>query len=432
MQAPLQYNAQVTLRELLVANRARWYILALLFLITTNNYLDRIVLGIVIPSIMKDLRFNELEYGYVVSTFQFSYAIGFLLMGRFIDRFGVRLGYVVSIGWWSVSAALHSTVRSPAQLGFWRGMLGLGESGNFPAAIKAVSEWFPKRERAFATGIFNAGSNVATMIGPPVFVWIAARYGWRTCFVVTPVIGTVSLTLWWLLYRSPARHRWVTPEELALIQSDSDEQQDEPPMKWVRVIRIRKTWGCILAKFFSDPVWWFYLTWLALYFKNARGLSLKEIGWALPCIYLMADFGSVFGGWLSGWLIGRGWAPARARKACMFGFALCMPVAATAVLMPKTWMAVALISLATSAHQAWSANLYTLTSDLFPKTAVASVTGIGGFMGGMGGVLFTALLPGYLVTHFGYGPVFVIMGSGHLVGFACAHFLLGRLERVRA
>jgi ACS family hexuronate transporter-like MFS transporter len=311
-------------------------------------------------------------------------------------------------------------------------MLGLGESGNFPAAIKAVSEWFPKRERAFATGIFNAGSNVATMIGPPVFVWIAARYGWRTCFVVTPVIGSISLTLWWLLYRSPAKHRWVTPEELALIQSDADERQDEPPMKWVRVIRIRKTWGCILAKFFSDPVWWFYLTWLALYFKNARGLSLKEIGWALPCIYLMADFGSVFGGWLSGWLIGRGWAPARARKACMFGFALCMPLAATAVLMPKTWMAVALISLATSAHQAWSANLYTLTSDLFPKTAVASVTGLGGFMGGMGGVLFTALLPGYLVTHFGYGPVFVIMGSGHLVGFACAHFLLGKLERVRA
>ncbi|MBI5084139.1 MAG: MFS transporter, partial [Acidobacteria bacterium] len=379
--------------------RMRWWILALLFLITTNNYLDRIVLGILSPVILEDLHFTKQEYGYVSGAFQFAYAIGFLMMGKVIDWRGTRFGYALAITFWSVAAGLHSLSRSWLQLGFWRAMLGLGESGNFPAAIKAVSEWFPKKDRAFATGIFNAGTNVATMIGPPLFVWMNAHLGWRTCFFITATTGLVCLALWWTVYRLPREHSRVNAAELAIIESDPEEAKTAD-VSWIQALGIRATYGFALGKFFSDPVWWFYLTWLTLYFKEARGLSLVEIGWALPVIYLMADFGSVAGGWVSGYLIRRGWPSGKARKVTMAGFALCMPLAATAVAVPKTWMAIALISLATAAHQGWSANLYTTVSDVFPKSAVASVIGIGGFMGGIGGTIFTALLPGYLVMHF--------------------------------
>jgi ACS family hexuronate transporter-like MFS transporter len=408
----------------------RWWILALLFAITTNNYLDRIVLGILSPVILDELNFTELEYGYVNSAFQFTYAVGFLVMGKLIDSRGTRIGYAVAITWWSIAAALHALSQRWLDLAFWRGLLGLGESGNFPAAIKAVSEWFPKKDRAFATGIFNAGTNVATMIGPPLFVWMNSHLGWRACFLITASTGTVCLIAWWWFYRLPQQHWRVNQAEFALIHSDPDEAK-EPSISWKQALRFRETYGFALAKFFSDPVWWFYLTWLTLYFKRARGLSLQEIGWALPVIYLMADFGSVMGGWVSGWLMRRGWPNGKARKWTMAFFALCMPVAATAVLMPKTWMAVALISLATAAHQGWSANLYTTVSDCFPKSAVASVTGIGGFFGGMGGVLFTALLPGWVVVHFGYAPMFVIMGSFHLIAWTCAHVFLGKMEKVK-
>lgn len=409
--------------------KTRWWILALLFLITTNNYFDRIILGILSPVILEDMHFSKIEYGYVNAAFQAAYAGGFLLMGWWIDRVGTRRGYAGAITLWSLAAGLHALSTSWLQLSFWRALLGLGESGNFPAAIKAVTEWFPKRDRAFATGIFNAGTNVATMIGPPLFVWMNGHFGWRTCFLITASTGAVCLAAWWFFYRTPRQHSWPNQAELAIIESDPDEKS-EPRVGWSQALRIRQTYGFALAKFFSDPVWWFYLTWLTLYFKEARGLSLEQIGWALPVIYLMADFGSVFGGWFSGFLIRRGWPNGRARKTTMAFFALCMPVAATAVIAPKTWMAIALISLATAAHQGWSANLYTTVSDVFPKSAVASVTGLGGFLGGFGGILFTALLPGYLITYFGYLPVFVIMGSFHLIGWTCVHVFLGDMRKL--
>lgn len=409
--------------------KTRWWILALLFLITTNNYLDRIILGVLSPVILEDMHFSKIEYGYVNAAFQAAYAGGFLLMGWWIDRVGTRRGYAGAITLWSLAAGLHALSTSWLQLSFWRALLGLGESGNFPAAIKAVTEWFPKRDRAFATGIFNAGTNVATMIGPPLFVWMNSHFGWRACFLITASTGTLCLTAWWFFYRRPREHRWPNEAELAIIESDPDEKT-EARVTWAQALRIRQTYGFALAKFFSDPVWWFYLTWLTLYFKEARGLSLEQIGWALPVIYLMADFGSVFGGWFSGFLIRRGWPNGRARKTTMAFFALCMPVAATAVIAPKTWMAIALISLATAAHQGWSANLYTTVSDVFPKSAVASVTGLGGFLGGFGGILFTALLPGYLITYFGYLPVFVIMGSFHLIGWTCVHVFLGDMRKL--
>ncbi len=410
-------------------SKTRWWILGLLFLITLNNYLDRILLGILSPVILEDLRFTKIEYGYVNAAFQAAYAGGFLLMGWWIDRVGTRRGYAGAITLWSLAAGLHALSTSWLHLGFWRALLGLGESGNFPAAIKAVTEWFPKRDRAFATGIFNASTNVAVMIGPPLFVWMNSHLGWRACFLITASTGIICLALWWFFYRLPRQHRWVNEAELAIIESDPEEKT-EARISWAQALKIRQTYGFALAKFFSDPVWWFYLTWLTLYFKEARGLSLEQIGWALPVIYLMADFGSVFGGWVSGYLIRRGWPNGKARKLTMGIFALCMPIAATAVVAPKTWMAIALISLATAAHQGWSANLYTTVSDVFPKSAVASVTGLGGFLGGFGGIVFTALLPGYLITYFGYLPVFIIMGSFHLIGWTCVHIFLGDMRKL--
>lgn len=407
----------------------RWLILAILFIVTTNNYLDRIMLTILSPVILDDLHFTELEFGYVNSAFQFAYAVGFLIMGKLIDTKGTRWGYSLAIIFWSIAAGLHALARNFFDLSIWRGLLGLGESGNFPAAIKAVSEWFPKKDRAFATGIFNSGTNIASVCGPPVFVWMNFHYGWRACFLITASTGLLCLILWWWIYRIPRQQKWVNEAELALIESDPEETA-EAQISWSQALSIRETYGFGLAKFFSDPVWWFYLTWLALYFKRARGLSLQEIGWAIPVIYFTASFGSVAGGWVSGFLIGRGWDSGKARKVTMALFALCMPLAATAVAVQSTILAIALISLATAAHQGYSANLYTTVSDVFPKSAVASVTGIGGFLGGIGGVIFTALLPGYLVTHYGYTPVFVMMGTFHLIAWTCTHVFMGKIQKV--
>jgi ACS family hexuronate transporter-like MFS transporter len=411
--------------------RVRWAILALLFAATTINYLDRIVLSVLSPVLMQDLGMNKQMYGNVTAAFQLAYAFAFLIFGKLIDRYGTRFGYAVATIWWSIAGALHALARSPLDLGFYRALLGLGEAGNFPSAIKAVAEWFPKQERALATGIFNAGSNVAAMIGPPVFVWMNGRYGWRACFLITAATGFVWLIAWQLLYRLPRQHRSVNAAEL---QHIADGQADEavPAMSWKQAASYKQTWGFAFAKFFTDPVWWFYLYWLPPYLFEIRKFDLTAIGWALPVIYLMADLGSVGGGWLSSWLIARGWPNGKARKLSMALCALAMPVAALSVLAPDPLLAVALVSLATAAHQGWSANLYTTTSDVFPKSAVASVTGIGSSLGGFGGFLFSGTIAGWVVTHLGYTPLFLTMGCFHLIGFAWVHFTMGKLEPVAA
>ncbi len=406
--------------------------LALLFLATTINYLDRIVIGFLIPEMRKEFELTDKQYGYITSAFQIAYTGGFLLMGKFIDRIGTKVGYAVAIAWWSIAAALTALSQSAFQLGIWRAVLGLGESGNFPAAIKSVAEWFPKKDRAFATGIFNAGTNVASMVGPPLFAWMTIEFGWRTCFWITATSGFIWLALWLGFYQRPERHARVSPEELSYIHSDLKDTEGEPSIPWIRALRYRQTWGFAGAKFFSDPVWWFYLFWLPPYLYDVRHFDLKQVGWALPVIYLAADIGSVGGGWISGLLIRRGWPTGKARKAAMALCAFCMPIAATAVLAPSPILAIALVSLATAAHQGWSANLFTTTSDIFPSGAVGSVVGIGGAVGGFGGILFSGVIPGYVVTYFGYGPMFVIMGSFHLIGLLIAHILLGDMKPVRA
>ncbi|MCW5981603.1 MAG: MFS transporter [Bryobacteraceae bacterium] len=410
--------------------RARWSILALLFFATTINYLDRIVFSVLIPIIRQDLHISDEYYGYINGAFQAAYTVGYIFMGPFIDRVGTRIGYAVAITWWSIAAALHALSRSAFSLGFWRWMLGLGESGNFPAAIKSVAEWFPKKDRAFATGIFNAGSNVASMIGPPIIVWMVDHVGWRACFFITASLGFVWLLLWLLLYHLPERHPRVNRAELDFIQQDLASDPEQAKIGWAAALRHRETWGFALAKFLTDPVWWFYLFWLPPYLYDVRGFNLREIGWALPVVYLMADFGSVGGGWLPGFLMRRGWPHHKARKTTMAIFAATMPVAALAALATHPVLAIALISLATSSHQGWSANLFTTVSDVFPKNAVASVTSIGGTMGGLGGTIFASILPGIIVTYFGYTPVILGFGVFHLAALWVLRRLMGDMKRI--
>lgn len=386
----------------------------MLFLGTTVNYLDRIILGILLPNIRKEIPLTDIQYGQVNSAFQFAYTIGFLIAGKLIDTVGTKSGYGLSILWWSIAAGAHAFMRSAGSFAACRAVLGIGEAGNFPASIKSVSEWFPKKDRAFATGIFNAGTNIATMIGPWMFLALTAQFGWRTCFLLTAGSGLIVLAMWML-----------TPQKPVPLE---DDVAGEPKMAWSAVLGYRQTWGFALAKFFSDPVWWFYLFWLPPYFYDVRKFDLKQIVWAFPFIYLMADVGSVMGGWVSGYLIRRGWPVGKARKWTMGFFAACMPIAATSVLFDNPWIAIGLISLATAAHQGWSANLYTTVSDVFPKNAVASATGIGACLGGFGGTIFSTLLPGYIVTYFGYTPLFFIMGGFHLAGLFFLNRFMGDLK----
>ncbi len=386
----------------------------LLFFATTINYLDRIVFSVLVPVIRADLHLSDEQYGLMTSAFTSAYTIGFIFIGKFIDRYGTKLGYATATLFWSIAAGLHALARTPFDLGLWRAALGLGESGNFPAAIKAVAEWFPAEERAFATGIFNSGTTAASIIGPPVLVAVASAYGWRSAFIVTASLGIIWLVMWQATYHDK-------PVDMA---------SPELPVGWLQALQTRETWGFALGKFFTDPVWWFYLFWLPLYLYDIRKFDMKQVGWVLPVLYTSAGIGSLFGGWLSGYFLKRGWPPGKARKTAMGLCAGFMPLAAMGVLVPSNIGAILLFSVALAGHQGWSANLYTTTSDVFPKNAVASVIGIGGAAGGVGGVIFSSLIPGYLIPLVGYRPVFLIMGFFYLAGWYCVHFFMGDLNRI--
>jgi MFS transporter, ACS family, hexuronate transporter len=392
----------------------RWRILALLFFATTINYLDRILISVLIPVIRDELHLTDKDYGYLQGAFTAAYTIGFLLAGKLIDRFGTRIGYAASIVWWSIAAVLHTVAGSVFSLGFWRAMLGFGEAGNFPAAIKSVAEWFPKKDRAFATGIFNSGTNIASMLGPPLFVWISSRWGWRAAFISTGSTGFIWVIIWLLYYRQLPRN------------VPSEDAESAPRVSWRETLHYRETWGFALGKFLTDPVWWFYLNWLPLYLFDVRKFNMKEISWTLPVIYLAADVGSVAGGWFSGFLMRRGWATASSRRMAMAVCALSMPVAAMCAFAPGPVLTIALVSLATAGHQGWSANLYSITSDAFPSQTVASVTGIGGCAGGAGGFLFSAIIPGLVITYFGYTPMFILMGTLHICAWCVLTAMLWR------
>lgn len=407
----------------------RWTVCALLFFATTINYIDRQVLGILAPTLSRELGWTESAYGDIVSWFSFAYAIGFLGMGRLLDRVGVRKGFAAAIVAWSLAAVAHALATSAAGFSWARAALGLGESGNFPGAIKATAEWFPKKERALATGIFNAGSNIGAIVTPLVVPVIALRWGWREAFIATGALGFLWLAFWLWLYRSPEEHPKVSAAELAHIRSDPEEPTTR--VAWSSLLPHRQTWAFVLGKFLTDPIWWFYLYWLPKFLDARFGVKLAAVALPLITIYLVADVGSVFGGWLSSALIERGWSVNRGRKTAMLVAALLILPTTFAPSAGSLWTAVAIVSVAAAAHQWWSANIFTTASDMFPRRAVASVVGLGGFAGAMGGVLFQRVTGRVLeATNNNYSAIFVVCGLAYVTAWAIMHALAPRLAPV--
>jgi len=406
--------------------RYRWLICALLFFATTINYIDRQVLGLLKGTLQTELGWSEIDYSNIAFAFTTAYAIGLVLVGRLMDWLGTRKGFSLAIIFWSLAAMGHAFVQSVMGFSAARFALGLGEAGNFPAAVKTVAEWFPKKERALATGIFNSGSNIGAIVTPLIVPWITVTYGWRVAFIVTGALGFIWLAFWLLLYRRPEEHARVSPAELAYIRSDPAEATTK--IAWARLIPHRQTWAFAMGKFITDPVWWFYLFWLPDFLGKNYGLNLKTIGLPLIIIFLAADVGSIAGGWLSSVFIKRGWTINAGRKTAMLICALSVVPIVFAARAENLWVAVALIGLATAAHQGWSANLFTLTSDMFPRRVVGSVVGIGGMAGAIGGMLI-AKVAGYLLEWTGsYVPLFAFAASAYLVALLVIHLLVPRLE----
>lgn len=410
------------------AGRYRWVVCALLFAATTINYVDRQVIGILKPTLQAELGWSEIDYGNIVFAFQLAYAIGLLLAGRVIDRLGTKWGYALALLFWSLAAAGHAAARSVAGFTGARFALGLGEAGNFPAAIKSVAEWFPKRERALATGILNSGSNVGAMLAPIVVPALALTYGWQAAFLITGLLGLLWLVLWVPLYESPDRVRRLSAAELAYIRSDPPDPAT--PIPWRVLVGYRQAWAFATAKFLTDPIWYLYLFWIPDFLSRNLHLDLKSIGLPLVTIYLMADLGSIGGGWLSSSLLKRGWSVNRARKVAMLLCALCTVPIVFAARVESAWGAVALVSLAAAAHQGWSVNLFTTTSDCFPRRTVASIVGFGSMAGAVGG-MFIAQLTGYLLHVTGsYVFVFGMAGAAYLTALVIFHLIAPRLEPV--
>ena len=426
----------------------RWTICGLLFLAATINYVDRQVIGILKPTLQAQFGWTEIDYGDIVFAFQMAYAIGYLFAGRVVDLLGIKRGFALALTIWSLAAIAAAAVPrfgpaaavllgtvgltySASVAGFIvvRFVLGLGESGNFPAAIKTVAEWFPQRERAFATGLFNAGTNIGAVVTPMTVPFITARFGWTWSFVLTGVLGFAWLVAWLVIYEKPDRHPRLKAPERAFICSDPVAPATHMP--WASLMGYRQTWSFATAKFLTDPIWWMYLFWLPDFFSRNYGLSLLELGPPIIVIYVVADVGSVGGGWLSSRLIRKGWSVNAARKTAMLICAVAVIPIIAAASVKNMWAAVALISLATAAHQGWSANLFTLASDMFPRQAVGSVVGLGGFAGAVGGMLI-AKVTGYVLQMTGsYTTVLLIAGGAYLVALAIVQILTPKLEPAR-
>jgi len=404
----------------------RWIICGLLLLGTTKNYMDRQVLGVLKTTLQHDFSWNEIQYGNLVSAFQIAYAAGMLLVGGLIDRLGTRLGYALAMIFWSLASMGTALASSLTGFRMSRYALGFGEAAVFPASIKAVAEWFPKKERALATGIFNAGTNVGAIITPLIVPWIVLRWGWQGAFVGIGAIGFVWLFIWLLIYRKPEDHRGVSKAELDYIRSDPQEPAGKT--KWVRLFPLRQTWAFAMGKFLTDPVWWFYLFWVPGFLQSKHGLALTGIGIPIMAIYLISDVGSVAGGWLSSSLIKRGRSVNAARKIAMLICAVGVLPVVFAYHVESTLSAVLLIGLAAACHQGFSANLYTLTSDMFPARAVGSVTGIGGMAGAIGGWLMAKVVGHVLQWTGSYMIPFAMAGSGYLLALIVIHALTPRLK----
>jgi ACS family hexuronate transporter-like MFS transporter len=401
-----------------------------------------------------EFEWSETDYSNIVIAFQLSYAIGMLFVGRLIDKLGTKLGYAISLIAWSIAAIGHAFVKSTAGFIVARAALGVSESGNFPAAIKTTAEWFPKKERALATGIFNSGSNIGAILAPLTVPFIAEKWGWQWAFIITGAIGLIWLIFWFAIYEIPSRHKKLKKAEYDFIHSDQDEIQTTPlttpdllanvegePKRdsWFKLLGFKQTWAFVIGKFLTDPIWWFYLFWLPAFLKAEYGIQGTDVALPVALVYTMATVGSIGGGWLPLYFIKRGWPVFRARKTSMLIYAFCVVPVIFAQLAGNTnmWFAVILIGLAASAHQAWSANIFTTVSDMFPKRTVASVTGIGGMAGGIGGILL-ARMAGKLFDHYkalgeietGYYIMFFVCGSAYLIAWVIMHFLVPRMKPI--
>jgi MFS transporter, ACS family, hexuronate transporter len=429
----------------------RWVICTLLFFAATVNYIDRQVIGILKPTLATEFGWTENDYGWIVFAFQTAYAIGMLFVGRLMDKIGTKKGFSWSIVVWSIGAMMHAwaipigaliigivgaifgweasaITFSVSVVGFMvaRFILGIGEAGNFPASIKTVAEWFPKKERALATGIFNAGTNVGALVTPLVVPWIAYTYGWYEAFIVTGAIGFIWLIFWLIFYRKPEEHPSLSAAELEYINSDKEEIL--PPIAWGKLFPHRQTWAFAIGKLMTDPIWWVYLFWLPDFLNKKHGLDLKTFGIPLAVIYIIADFGSVGGGWFSSYFIKKGWSLNKSRKTAMLICALAVVPIIFASMTSNLWVSVVLIGIAAAAHQGWSANLFTLTSDMFPRQAVGSVVGIGGMAGAIGGMLIAKLVGWILESTGSYVPIFAIAASAYLIALLIIHLLAPKLE----
>lgn len=422
----------------------RWTICALVFFATTVNYLDRQVISLLKGTLEQEFHWTESDYANIVVAFQLAYAFGMVSVGRLIDKVGTKIGYALTLIFWSIASMLHAIATGTLSFIVYRALLGFTEAGNFPAAVKTVAEWFPQRERAFATGIFNSGTNVGAIIAPLVVPWLALNYSWQLAFIITGAVGFIWLLFWALLYDVPARHKKLSKAEYAYIHSDSTDatppHATEPKLPWSQLLRYKQAWAFILGKFLTDGIWWFMLFWLPAFLKAQYGLEGMQVSLPIAVVYTLAGIASIAGGWLPMQLVKQGWSVVRARKTAMFIYA-CFPllvIFAQAAGAYNMWFAILLIGLAASAHQAWSANLYTTVSDMFPKRLIASVIGIGGMMGSLGGML-VAKSAGLLFDHYkalgqlqtGYYIMFIISGVAYLIAWIVMfRVLVPRMPRV--
>lgn len=415
----------------------RWWMVGLIFLATLINYIDRLTISVLAPVITHDLGLTNTEFGGIITWFLLAYTISQGLSGKLYDRIGTKRGFACSIVLWSIAAMAHAFARGLASLSVFRFILGLGEAGNWPGAAKTVAEWFPIRERAFGMAIFNSGAAIGSVLAPPLIVWLSLTYGWQTTFIVTGSFGFVWLVLWLFFYQTPDRHKWLSEEERQLIREGqraegvADVLVTEPsaPLGWRELLRYRQVWAIVLARFLTDPIWWLYISWLPKYLADARGFSLVKIGLFAWVPYVAADAGSLSGGWVSGYLIGRGWSVDRSRKVVILIAALLMPAGIFAAFARDAMVALALIGVVLFGFQVWINNVQTLPSDFFPDKAVGSVAGLGGTGAGIGSMIFI-FSTGWVVDHFSYVPVLVAAGLLAPLGTIVLFALSGRIKRV--
>jgi len=406
----------------------RWVVCGLLFFATAINYIDRQLLSLLKPILDQEMHWTNAQFGWVNSLFQGAYAVSYLAFGWLIDRFGSKIGYTISIAAWSIAAAGHALVNSVTGFALARVALGLGEGGNFPAAIKSVTEWFPKKERPLATTLFNSGANIGALAAPLIVPALAFSIGWRGTFVVAGIAGLVWIVFWIFLYEIPSRSAKLSAAERTYIESDNDSQTSTyEPMPWLKIIRLRQTWAYLFARILTDPVWWFFLIWLPDYFKKTRGMDLKTMGLPLFSIYALVTILSISGGWMSKWLAERGWSVTRTRHVSLLAFAVCVLPVALATQLP-VWGAVLLIGLAGGAHQAWSATLFTTVSDIFPHRAIGSLVGLGGLSGSLAGMVFP-VVSGWVLDASGgagYTILFAYCSVAYLIAYALIAILSPR------